>query len=314
PAGPLRIRARYLIGADGASSPVRHQLGLPFEGVTDEATFCVADLHGVSGVPDDSLVVRFGQERFAISFPLGPGGHVRLIWLHGTAHPEQDEALLAVTEEFALTYEHLGWFSAYRVHHRVATHFRRGRVLLAGDAAHVHSPVGGQGMNTGLQDAHHLANLLADVLSGRREETELDRYERERRPVALTLIGATDRAFGIIARTGRGTALLRRRARHVLTLLAPRLLATRFGPYAGGLLGQYRIHYHPVDAGEPAPRWARDRAVGRRLRPTAENRDALRAMDWQLHSYGTDAARPAVPDWIHGPLAFPPDLTGQLRD
>src|SRR5699024_645984 len=131
PEGPLRLRARYLIGADGASSPVRHQLGLPFEGVTDEATFCVADLHGVSGVPDDSLVVRFGQQRFALSFPLGPGGHVRLIWLHGTAHPEQDEALAAVAAEFALTYERLEWFSAYRVHHRIATHFRRGRVLLA---------------------------------------------------------------------------------------------------------------------------------------------------------------------------------------
>ena len=314
PEGPLRIRSRFLLGADGASSPVRHQLGLDFAGITDDATFCVADLHGVEGAPEDAISVRFGRERFALLFPLGPGGHARLIWLHGETHPEQETALAGARQDLGIRYEDVAWFSAYRVHHRVASRFRAGPVMLAGDAAHVHSPVGGQGMNTGLQDAHHLANLLADVLSGRREETELDRYERERRPVALTLIGATDRAFGIIARTGRGTALLRRRARHVLTILAPRLLATRFGPYAGGLLGQYRIHYHPVDAGEPAPRWARDRAVGRRLRPTAENRDALRAMDWQLHAYGTDAARPSVPDWIHGPLAFPPDPARQLRD
>ena len=314
PEGPLRIRARYLVGADGASSPVRHQLGLPFEGVTDEATFCVADLHGAVGVPDDSLVVRFGQQRFALSFPLGPGGHVRLIWLHGTAHPEQEEALAAVATEFALTYERLEWFSAYRVHHRVASHFRRGRVLLAGDAAHVHSPVGGQGMNTGLQDAHHLACLLADEIAGRLSPAALERYERERRPVALTLIGATDRAFGVIARPGRWTAFARRRARSVIASLAPRLLASRSGPYLAGLLGQYRIRYHAVADGEPVPRWARDRAVGLRLPPTAQNAEALRAMTWQLHGYGVDAERPAcAPEWIEGPFCFPPDALGRLR-
>src|SRR5699024_6400976 len=172
------------------------------------ATFCVADLHGVAGLEPEALTARFGRRRFAILFPLGPDGHGRLIWLHGGAEPDQEEALAGAREDLGIRYERVDWFSAYRVHHRVAARFRQGPVLLAGDAAHVHSPVGGQGMNTGLQDAHHLANLLADVLSGRREETELDRYERERRPVALTLIGATDRAFGIIARTGRGTALL----------------------------------------------------------------------------------------------------------
>lgn len=313
PDGPLRLRARWLIGADGASSPVRHQLGLGFEGITDDATFCVADLHGVHGAPDDAISVRFGQERFALLFPLGPGGHSRLIWLHGDAHPEQASALAGAREDLGIRYEEVAWFSAYRVHHRVATRFRSGPVLLAGDAAHVHSPVGGQGMNTGLQDAHHLANLLADIAAGRLDASAIDRYERERRPVALTLIGATDRAFGVIARTGRGTAFLRRRARDVLAGLAPRLLATRFGAYAGGLLGQYRIHYHPVPDGEPLPRWAREGSVGRRLRPTQENRAALRAMSWQLHTYGTEAARPAVPEWVQGPFAFPADPRGRMR-
>ena len=70
PDGPIRVRARWLIGADGASSPVRHQLGLPFEGVTDEATFCVADLHGVRGIETGALTARFGRQRFAILFPL----------------------------------------------------------------------------------------------------------------------------------------------------------------------------------------------------------------------------------------------------
>src|SRR5699024_5802418 len=293
-----------------------------FEGVTDEATFCVADLHGVSGVPDDSLVVRFGQERFAISFPLGPGGHVRLIWLHGTAHPEQDEALLAVTEEFALTYEHLGWFSAYRVHHRVATHFRRGRVLLAGDAARVHSPVGGQGMNTGLQDAHHLACLLADVLAGRLAPTALERYEQERRPVALTLIRATDRAFGVIARPGRGTAFVRRRARPVIGALAPRLLASRLGPYLAGLLGPYRIRHHAVPGGEPSPPAGRRRGPARAA-GRAERRGAAVAglAAAQLRERGRPPRlRPRVgrgtvpmPARPAGPAARGPALPGAAR-
>lgn len=315
PDGPLRIRCRWLIGADGASSPVRHQLGLDFEGVTDDAAFCVADLRGVEDAPPDALSVRLGQERFALLFPLGPNGHARLIWLHGDAHPEQEEALAGAREDLGIRYERVDWFSAYRVHHRVAAEFRTGPVFLAGDAAHVHSPVGGQGMNTGLQDAHHLANLLADVTAGHLDEAALDRYEDERRPVALTLIRATDRAFGAIARTGRRTAFLRRRGRDVLAVLAPRLLRTPFGPYAAGLLGQYRIRYHAVPKGQSPPRWARDRAVGLRLPPTQENAAALGAMAWQLHTYGIVAARPtSAPDWIEGPLTFPPDSLGRLHD
>lgn len=314
PEGPLLIRARWVIGADGASSPVRHALDLPFEGVTDDATFCVADLRGVDGAPATSLTARFGRRRFAITFPMGPGGHLRVVWLHGEKDPVQEEALAGMRDDLGISYDQVDWFSAYRVHHRVAAHFRRGPVLLAGDAAHVHSPVGGQGMNTGLQDGHHLANLLADVSAGHLAETALDRYERERRPVAMTLINATDRAFGVIARPGRGTGFLRRRARDVLAVLAPRLIPTRLGAYVGGLLGQYRIRYHQVPEGEPAPRWAGDRAVGLRLPPSAQNAAALRAMSWQLHTYGAAAARPAgIPNWIAGPHAFSPDPQGRLR-
>jgi 2-polyprenyl-6-methoxyphenol hydroxylase-like FAD-dependent oxidoreductase len=313
PSGPQSIHARWLIGADGASSPVRHLVGLAFEGVTDDATFCVADLRGVDGVPEGSLAARFGELRFAILFPMGPGGHARMIWLHGGSEPDQEEALAAARADLGISYDRVDWFSSYRVHHRLARSFRQGSVLLAGDAAHVHSPVGGQGMNTGLQDAHHLANLLADIACGHLAPEEITRYEDERRPVALTLIRATDRAFGLIARPGRTTAFLRRRARDVLAVLVPHLLGSRLGPHLGGLLGQYRIRYHPVPAGDPLPRWARDTAVGLRLPPTPENRAALRDMGWQLHTYGAHADRPAVPDWIRGPLAFPPDPKGRLR-
>ncbi|WP_341854459.1 FAD-dependent monooxygenase [Brachybacterium sp. GPGPB12] len=202
-----------------------------------------------------------------------------------------------------IRYERVDWFSAYRVHHRVASRFRQGPVFLAGDASHVHSPVGGQGMNTGLQDAHHLVNLQADVASGPREPGQLERYEAERRPVALTLVRIVDRAFGVIARPGRGAAFVRRRARDLLAVLAPRLLATPVGRRLGGWLGQYRIHYHAVPEGEPPPRWARDRAVGRRLLPTDANREAPRAMSWQPHVEGVeDAVRPQVPAAVEGPF------------
>lgn len=296
PEGPLRVRARWCVGADGASSTVRHLLGLPFEGVTDAATFCVADLHGVSGVPDNSLSARFGESTFAVLFPLGPGGHVRLVCLSPTDAPEQEEVLATARADLGID-----------------SHFRHGPVFLAGDAAHVHSPLGGQGMNTGLQDAHHLANLLADVLHGQLTPAALERYERERRPVALTLLEVTDRAFGLIARRGKAAALARRRFSGVMSRAVPRLLSSRLGPRLGGWLGQYRIRYSLVPDGRKPPRWAEDPAVGLRLPPLGDNAAALRAMSWQLHTYGAVADRPALPDWIEGPHPFGPDPLGRLR-
>src|SRR5690625_887666 len=148
--------------------------------------------------------------------------------------------------DLGLTWTSVDWFSAYRVHHRIASHFRMGPTFLAGDAAHVHSPLGGQGMNTGLQDSHHLANLLADVARGRLAPAALERYERERLPVARKLIAVTDRAFGLIARPGRGVALLRRGFSGAFAGLVPTVLSSPLGRRLGGLLGQYRIRYRAV--------------------------------------------------------------------
>jgi hypothetical protein len=195
--------------------------------------------------------------------------------------------------------------SSYRVHHRVATAFRKGSVFLAGDAGHVHSPVGGQGMNTGLQDAHNLALLLADVRHGQLDTAALDRYEQERRPVAVILVKVTDRLFGFIARRNRRTALFRRRVSGIGAHLAPRLLSTRFGRRIGGYLGQYRIRYHFAAKDAPTPTWATDPAVGLRLPPVQDNHVPLRTLAWQLHTYGTGSARPDLPAWIEGPHHFP---------
>ena len=226
---------------------------------------------------------------------------------------DQESALATARADLGLRYSAVDWFSTYRVHHRVAARFRKGSAFLAGDAAHVHSPVGGQGMNTGLQDAHDLANLLADVAEGHVEVAALDRYERERRPVALRLVRVTDRVFGVIARRGRRTAWLRRRFSRVMAALAPRVLGLPLGARAGGYLGQYRIRYHFVPASDPLPAWADDPAVGLRLPPVGEDAASLRSFTWQLHTYGGLVTRPDVPGWIDGPHDFGHDSAGRLR-
>ncbi len=313
PTGLVRVRARWCIGADGASSAVRREVDIPFEGVTDADTFWVADLRGVRGLPDGTMVARFGKETFALAFPLGGTGHARVVSLSTRDDISQQDALDSAQSDLGLTHETVDWFSHYRVHHRVATTFRKGRVFLAGDAGHVHSPVGGQGMNTGLQDAHNLALLLADVRHGRRDEVALDRYERERRPVAVTLVNVTDRVFGYIGRRNRRTALLRRQISTIVARLAPRVLSSRLGPRLGDYLGQYRIRYHFTASGSSTPAWASDPAVGLRLPPVHDNHVPLRSFTWQLHTYGTGATRPDLPAWIEGPHHFPADATGRLQ-
>lgn len=307
----LRVRARWCIGADGAASAVRRELNLPFEGRTDDATFWVADTREVRGVPDDAVNIRFGERTFVAVFPLGPGGHVRLVGLAASDAFTQHEALSAFVTEFGLPHGPVDWFSTYRVHHRVSSKFRVGSIFLAGDAAHVHSPVGGQGMNTGLQDAHNVALLLADVAQHRLDGRALDRYERERRPVALTLVNVTDRAFTVIGRRGPSAALLRKTLGALAFGVFPVVSRTPLGARLGGYIGQYRIRYHFPGA---EALWARDPVVGLRLPPVSANHEALDTMTWQWHTYGAGRViRPEGPAWIDGPRDFGADTQGVLR-
>src|SRR6202162_1475355 len=114
--------------------------------------------------------------------------------------------------------QHVNWFSTYRVHHRVADHFRTGRAFLVGDAAHIHSPVGGQGMNTGIGDAVNLAWKLAAVLHGRVDAPLLDSYESERIAFARRLVATTDQAFTGVTSTGAIARLVRL---HIVPILFP---------------------------------------------------------------------------------------------
>jgi 2-polyprenyl-6-methoxyphenol hydroxylase-like FAD-dependent oxidoreductase len=299
PDGTRRVHARFVVGADGGSSAVRRLRQIPFTGVTNEHTFYVADAHDVAGVEEGAVSLRFGTDAFLLAFPMASGGHFRLLGTvrlsgHST-NVSEDSARTKMRDVFGVDYGDSTWFATYRVHHRVADRFRDGAVLLAGDAGHVHSPVGAQGMNTGLQDAHNLALKLADVFAGRADERYLERYDAERRPVARRLVSTTDRAFGFVT-AGAGPMRLARRvlARLIVPLLVRGVPRLPLAPRLFGYLSQIRIHYWMSDAARLESRGRRGDVVGRRLPWTGSNFSALRSARWQVHVYGPSDTRAAV--------------------
>ncbi|HOY82331.1 MAG TPA: FAD-dependent monooxygenase, partial [Rhodoglobus sp.] len=308
------IRAKYAIAADGAGSAVRRMRGIGFEGTTSAHTFFVVDAAVVRGMRGTSVNIRLGRGEMLLAFPMGQGRDARLIGVVPGEHPEADlEAPLRakLADTYGVTWGDTRWLSTYRVHHRVAERLRDGAVFLAGDAAHVHSPVGAQGMNTGLQDAHNLACKLADVLHGRaglvNSDAYLDAYEAERRPVAEHVIAFTERVFGLVTSDRRGvqTAI-----RMLVPIVAPLMgfLAPRLplGRRVFGYVSQTRIRYRMPGA-DP-----RDRVVGRRLPPFAHNHDALRDFTWQVHTYG--AVHRQLADAVGLPVhEYPAPVRGPLR-
>lgn len=290
PTGDETIRARWCIGADGASSPVRKALGLSFDGVTNDLSFFVADARDAVGLVPGAINMRVHGDDFILGFPMGAPGHFRILGVADAPESLPDAQLEQLIQGrlglgFGILYSDSAWFSRYRAHHRLAEHFRVGPVFLVGDAAHVHSPVGAQGMNTGLQDAHNLAFKLAEVVEGTAASASLDRYESERRPVAAILVKTTDAAFVRLTSRSRIAAFARDRVVPVVAPLAlpivPRLIGTE---RLYGYLSQTRIRYRMPAGSE------RDAAVGRRLPWTGSNHAVLRGANWQVHSYGAPAA------------------------
>jgi len=182
----------------------------------------------------------------------------------------------------------VGWFSAYRVHHRVAREFRRGRAFLLGDAAHIHSPVGGQGMNTGIGDAVNLAWKLAAVLHAKWPSSSLSSYECERRGFAQRLVATTDRAFTFVSRDGPLARLVRTR---FVPAVLPRFMASDAGRrLAFRTISQTGIEYRscPLSAGRVGNVHGGDRLPWVTLHGDArgDNFSALRSLRWQMHVYG----------------------------
>lgn len=193
-----QVRARFVVGADGMHSVVRETAGIPFEGGSYGESFVLADVRlGDDGtLPQREVMLFFSPAGMVVVAPL-PGGAHRIVATVDDA-PEQPtleyvQALLAARGPQAArpVARELLWSSRFRLHHRVAAAYRAGRIVLAGDAAHVHSPAGGQGMNAGILDAMCLADALSQALNG--DSLALDAYGAARRPVAQQVVAFADR-------------------------------------------------------------------------------------------------------------------------
>lgn len=270
------VRCQWLVGCDGAHSAVRKASGIPFSGETYRDEFIMADAEldwklphgGLYGFPNPAgIFAAFsmpGTNRYRIfgNFPPGPDGPSAEY-----SEPTHDEFQAMIDERvpFPATVVREFWVTRYRVHSRTVPRYRDGRVLLAGDAAHVHSPAGAQGMNTGLQDAYNLGWKLAFVLRGLADESLIDSYNAERHPIGVQLLKTTDRLFSVFGGQNPLARLARGRLAPVLGahVLSRDWVRERFI----GMLAQLRLHYpaSPLNA-EDGSGWHNAPAPGDRAR------------------------------------------------
>jgi 2-polyprenyl-6-methoxyphenol hydroxylase-like FAD-dependent oxidoreductase len=284
--------ASYIAGCDGARSLVRETIGTGFPGGTYRQVFYVADVEAAGPAVNGELHIDLDEADFLGVFPLAGQGRARLI---GTVRDERADRAdsLAFEDVSDRAISHLkvevrkvNWFSTYHVHHRVTQHFRGGRAFLLGDAAHIHSPAGGQGMNTGIGDAINLAWKLAAVVAGRAPDALLDSYEAERIGFARRLVATTDRVFSFATADGWIADLVRTR---IAPLVIP--MATAFEPvgeYMFRTISQITLNYR----GGPLSRGVAGRVQGGDRLPWVrvgelDNFAPLAAMDWQIHVYGS---------------------------
>ncbi|WP_033365700.1 FAD-dependent monooxygenase [Mastigocladopsis repens] len=201
------IKAAYLVGCDGASSPTRHALGLNFCGSTQPRLFYVADVQMEFPGDRNAFNAVMGEDSFVLIVPMQGDNRWRLIGNLPEYESQLDQEILFDAIEakvkrltqVSMDITKVHWFSSYKVHTRRAETFSSGRCFLAGDAAHIHTPAGGQGMNTGIQDAYNLAWKLAFVLQGKAQNSLLETYSEERVANAIRLLQTTDQFFDVAA-------------------------------------------------------------------------------------------------------------------
>ena len=243
-----KISAAWVAGCDGARSSVRELSGITFPGAPYEHVFFVADAEVTGSMVPDEVNAYLWQQGFHLFFPMRGKDHWRIVGILPQALRGKDdvkfEAVIPSLRSEAgagLSFKNCSWFSTYRIHHRSAARFRDRRCFLLGDAAHIHSPVGAQGMNTGLQDAYNLGWKLAFVVEGRADAALLDSYEEERIPVARRLLNTTDRAFKLVVSDSWLAGLLRTQ---VLARLAALALSCKpIQRFAFRVVSQTGIHY-----------------------------------------------------------------------
>ncbi len=284
--------ATYIAGCDGARSKVRETLGTGFPGGTYHHLFYVADVNASGTAANGEIHVDLDTTDFLAVFPLDNAGRVRLVGtVHESAIPDQralsfEDVGKRVIEQLELTVNHVNWFSTYHVHHRVAGQFRGGRAFLLGDAAHIHSPVGGQGMNTGIGDAINLSWKLASVLNGGAAEQVLDTYEKERIGFARRLVATTDQAFSLVSAPGIIAQFVRTRVVPPVLGLLFRFEFTR--RFMFRTVSQIAVTYRecPLNEGAAGSVAGGDRLPWVELDDQGSNFDPLTALDWQVHVYG----------------------------
>jgi 2-polyprenyl-6-methoxyphenol hydroxylase-like FAD-dependent oxidoreductase len=289
----------YLAGCDGARSIVRQGIGAGYPGGTYDQLFYVADIDGAGPALDGELHIGLDQADFLAVFPLKGAGRARLIGtVRGAraAHPEKlrfDDVSAAAIEHMKVKVRTVNWFSTYHVHHRVADRFRQGRIFLLGDAAHIHSPAGGQGMNTGIGDAINLAWKLHGVLAEHASDALLDSYEVERRAFALKLVATTDRGFTLATAESRTAAFIRMRIVPIALPALFKLAAAR--KYLFRAVSQLVIDYRmsAISSGSAGRIHGGDRLPWAKT-SHRDNFDTLATPQWQLHVYGSVSANLAA--------------------
>jgi 2-polyprenyl-6-methoxyphenol hydroxylase-like FAD-dependent oxidoreductase len=242
-----RIETEWLIGADGASSRVRKILDIPFGGETYKESLFVLDCKINWPFQDDEAAIALSKDAFGLFFPM-TDRRCRVSGIVSEEYADKDTiSFEEVNRDFAknlkmdLTLSDPQWISLYHAHHRYVAQFRKGRCFLAGDAAHVHSPAGAQGMNTGLQDAYNLAWKLAFVIKSKAHEKLLDTYHEERLPIARKLVRTTDRLFGITVSQNPLIVFWRVHVMPRLVALIPK--EKHLMRFAFRLISQIGIHY-----------------------------------------------------------------------
>src|SRR5262245_2082823 len=274
---PRTITAAYVAGCDGARSAVRELNGIGFPGAPYEHVFFVADTEATGRMVPDELNVYLWRDGFHLYFPMRGPDRWRVIGilpetLQGKTDLTLDDLIPSLRRESGteLSFKSCSWLSTYRIQHRRTERFRDRRCFLLGDAAHVHSPMGGQGMNTGLQDAYNLAWKLALVVSQRADPSLLDSYQAERLPVADRLLATTDRAFRLVVSDTWLAGIFRTRIlANIAALAMTRERARKFAFYTISQIG-IRYRQSPLSrtldgVAEQAPRGG-DRFPWLRLR------------------------------------------------
>jgi 2-polyprenyl-6-methoxyphenol hydroxylase-like FAD-dependent oxidoreductase len=291
--------AGYIAGCDGARSIVRQTIGTGFPGGTYRQIFYVADVDAAGPALNGELHIDLDEADFLGVFPLAGEGKVRLIGTVRDARADRADTLTfndvgdRAISHLKVEVKKINWFSTYHVHHRVTQQFRKGRAFLLGDAAHIHSPAGGQGMNTGIGDAINLAWKLAAVVAGRAPDKLLDSYEAERIGFARRLVATTDRVFSFATAEGRIADILRTRVAPLLIPMAAAFEAVR--EYLFRTVSQVMLNYRhgPLSRGVAGAVHGGDRLPWVRV-DGSDNFATLGETDWQIRVYGSASAELAA--------------------